>query len=78
MRGFTLIELMIALLLGSVALSAAVGLLSSTLALHRDSLQRTRMNQDLRQLVDVMQRDITRAGSWNAAGAVRAQPIRMT
>jgi prepilin-type N-terminal cleavage/methylation domain-containing protein len=69
-RGFTLIELMIALLLGSIAMSAAIGLLDTTVGLHRDTMLRTRMNQDLRQLVDVMQRDITRAGGWNAASAV--------
>ena len=65
-----MIELMIALLLGSIAMSAALGLLGSTVSLHRDTLLRTRMNQDLRQLVDVMQRDVTRAGAWNAAAAV--------
>ncbi|MDB5968799.1 MAG: hypothetical protein JWQ90_1249 [Hydrocarboniphaga sp.] len=69
-RGFTLVELMIALVLGSVATSAAVALLSSTISLHRDTLQRTRMNQDLRQVFDVMQRDLTRAGAWNVAGAI--------
>lgn len=69
-RGFTLIELMIALALGSVAMSAGIGLLSATISLHRDSLLRTRMNQDLRQLLDVMQRDVTRAGAWNAAAAI--------
>jgi prepilin-type N-terminal cleavage/methylation domain-containing protein len=70
LRGFTLIELMIALALGLVAMSAGVGLLSSTLALHTDTLNRTRMNQDLRQLFDVMQRDMARAGAWNSAGAI--------
>jgi len=68
--GFTLIELMIALALGSIAIAAAVGLLSSTLAMHTGTLHRTRMNQDLRQLLDVMQRDMSRAGAWGVAGAI--------
>lgn len=68
--GFTLLELTIALALGTAALAAAVGLLSTTLSLHAAGLQRTRMNQDLRQLFDAMQRDLSRAGAWGAAGAV--------
>jgi prepilin-type N-terminal cleavage/methylation domain-containing protein len=68
--GFTLVELMIALVLGSAATAAAIGLLSSTLAMYKDTLHRTRMNQDLRQLTDVMQHDLTRAGAWGVAGAV--------
>ncbi len=70
--GFSLVELMIALALGTTVLAGGVGLLVSTLGFSRDLLLRTRSQQDLRLLLDLSLRDLARAGGWRLAGVAAA------
>lgn len=68
--GWTLIELMLSLSLGLVVTGSALGLLMTTLVTSRDALDLVRLNQDVRHLANGMQRDLLRAGYWQAMEAV--------
>ncbi|WP_411886902.1 hypothetical protein [Hydrocarboniphaga effusa] len=68
--GWTLIELMLSLSLGLIVTGSALALLMTTLATSRDALDLVRLNQDVRHLVNSMQRDFLRAGYWQAMDAV--------
>lgn len=60
--GFTLVELMIALVIGLVVLAGAAGIYLTSLRLQNDNLNLVRLTQDMRSMTDVMVRDIRRAG----------------
>ena len=61
-RGFSLIEMMIAVTVGLVVLAGVAQIFASTVNSSGDSLKMARVNQDLRAAMDVMIRDIQRAG----------------
>lgn len=61
-RGFTLAELLVALAIGLVVLAGASSLYLTSLRLENDNLNLARLTQDMRAMVDVMSRDIRRAG----------------
>ncbi|MBI2383660.1 MAG: prepilin-type N-terminal cleavage/methylation domain-containing protein [Gammaproteobacteria bacterium] len=68
--GLTLVELMIALVLGLVVVGAGIRMLSTTLATNTATVRTTRANQDLRGAMTMIARDLVRAGSWGLAAAV--------
>jgi len=73
--GFNLIELMIAILIGLIILSAALGLFVSMMGSNNANLKSIRLNHELRSTMALMTRDIRRAGAnRNAAANVLASP----
>lgn len=72
-RGFTLVELMVGLAVGLLVVAAAAVLLASRIREHRTMLVEARLMQDLRTSMDIITRDLRRAGYWGgAAAAMRA------
>jgi type IV pilus assembly protein PilW len=65
--GFTLIEILIALVLGLIVLSATVGIYITTVNGSRDTLNSVRLNHDLESAMLLMVNDIRRAGYWGLA-----------
>jgi prepilin peptidase dependent protein B len=65
--GFTLIELMIALVLGLIILSATIGIYITTVKGSTDTINSARLNHDLESIMLLMVNDIRRAGYWGGA-----------
>lgn len=65
--GFTLIEIMIAMVLGLIVLSATIGIYVSTVKGSTDTLNSARLNHDLESAMLLMTNDIRRAGYWGLA-----------
>lgn len=65
--GFTLIEIMIALVLGLIVLSATIGIYVSTVKGSTDTINSARLNHDLESVMALMTNDIRRAGYWGGA-----------
>lgn len=61
LRGFTLVELMIALAVSLIVALAAVGFVVSLIKANSENLKVTRLTQELRSLSEVMGREIRRA-----------------
>lgn len=61
-RGFTIIELMVVFLLGSIILAMSVQLATSSQRSYRNDLVRTRLNQNLRSALDLVGIDVREAG----------------
>ena len=61
-RGASLIEAMVGITIGLVIMSGVVALSAQISRTGLDSLKLTRLNQELRTIVDVMSNDIQRAG----------------
>jgi type II secretory pathway component PulJ len=80
--GFGLVELMIGLLVGMIIVGAALSLLTTTMASSNDSIKMTRLDQELRQTMTMLTRDLRRATIWDpAADALRlslAAPLVLT
>lgn len=68
-KGFNLIELMVALTLGLLLLAAVSQIYVNTTGSSHNTLKMARVNQELRAAMDVMVRDIQRAGYYNQATA---------
>ncbi|MCP8688494.1 PilW family protein [Marinobacterium sedimentorum] len=66
-RGFSLIELMIAMLLGLLVSAIVIGMFSMTVGSTKQAVTTIRLNQELRTVMDLMVRDLRRAGYWNGA-----------
>jgi type IV pilus assembly protein PilW len=62
-RGFTMIELMIALVVGLIVSGAAVALVAAMGKSNSDTVRATRLTQELRATVEVIARDMRRARS---------------
>ncbi|SHG84249.1 hypothetical protein SAMN04488068_1615 [Hydrocarboniphaga daqingensis] len=75
-HGFSVTEAIIGLALGLLVITAGIALLTTTLTMHGSAVQRTRMNQDIRQIADALQRDAARAGSWGLAADVASVSMR--
>lgn len=60
--GFSLVELMISVTLGLIVMGGVIGIFASTVKSHSDTLKMTRLHQELRAAMDIMSRDIRRAG----------------
>lgn len=68
--GFGLVELMIGLLVGMIIVAAALSLLTTTMASSNDSIKMTRLDQELRQTMTMLTRDLRRATIWDPAADV--------
>lgn len=74
-NGFTLIELMISLVIGLIIIAAIITMYIAMIRSNSDNLKSIRLNQDLRSLMSLMNRDIRRAGAnRNAAADVISTP----
>jgi len=60
--GFTLIELMVAMVVGLIVAAIAMSMYVSLIRANATSIQVTRLTQSLQGALDVMERDIRRAG----------------
>jgi type IV pilus assembly protein PilW len=67
MKGLTLIELMIAILVGFIVVAAVLTIYFSTVRGSSNTLKLTRLNQDLGVAMLIMSNDIRRAGYWGGA-----------
>lgn len=74
--GFSLIELLIAMVIGLIILSAVLGLFVSMVKSDSDSIKAAQLNQELRGAMSLITRDIRRAGANRnaAADATAATP----
>lgn len=60
-RGFTLIELMIAMAIGLIVVGSAIALMVSVMRANSENMQSTRLTQELRALTDIVMREVRRA-----------------
>ena len=60
--GVTLVELMIGLLVGLIVIAAGMNIFTTSIKGQTDNINLTRLNQDMRAMMDIMVRDIRRAG----------------
>jgi prepilin peptidase dependent protein B len=63
-RGLSMIELMVGLTLGMLVVVGGISLFVNNAVTSRQLNQETRINQDLRAAVDLIARDLRRAGYW--------------
>lgn len=66
-RGFTLIELMIAILIGLLVVGATLTIYLTTIRGSSNTIKQTRLNQDMAVTLSLMANDIRRAGYWGGA-----------
>ncbi|WP_292441039.1 prepilin-type N-terminal cleavage/methylation domain-containing protein [Methylophaga sp.] len=66
-RGFTLIELMIAMVLGLLIVGVTLTVYLSTVRGSSETLKSARLNHDLESAMSLMVNDIRRAGYWGGA-----------
>ena len=60
-RGFSLIELMVSVVLGLLLVAAVLSLVVSVTKTNADTIRSTRLTQELRTLLEVVSREVTRA-----------------
>ena len=65
--GFTLVEIMIALLLGLIVVGATISIYIATVGSSTSTIRSTRLNHDLESAMTLMLNDIRRAGYWGGA-----------
>jgi prepilin peptidase dependent protein B len=65
--GLTLIEIMIALLIGLIIIAATINIYITTIRGSSDTLRSARLNHDLESAMSLMVNDIRRAGYWGGA-----------
>jgi len=70
--GFTLPEILIASVIGMTITAGAISMFASSVGLNSDNLSRIRLNQELQVIMDVMSRDIRRAGYWSDSNDTNA------
>lgn len=61
-RGFNLVELMVAMVAGLLLVAAVISLFATILKANHTAMQTSRLNQEIQLLTDMMARDIQRAG----------------
>lgn len=70
-RGLSIVELMVGIALGLIIVAGAILMAINGISSNRAMLSETRLNQDLRAAIDLIARDLRRAGYWaNAASGV--------
>lgn len=62
-RGFTLVELMVAMVLGLIVIGAVLALVLSMIRANNQTIQATRLTQELRATATVITSELQRAGS---------------
>jgi prepilin-type N-terminal cleavage/methylation domain-containing protein len=72
-RGISLIELMIAMVLGLLVSAIVIGMYGSTIASTKQAMTTIRLNQELRIAMDTIVRDIRRAG-YSSVNDVASNP----
>lgn len=87
-RGLSILELLIGVAIGMVVISGASMLFASNVTSSRLLLAESRLNEDLRNAVDLLTRDLRRAGYWGGAikgtiaiggtSATKENPYRVT
>lgn len=60
--GVTLIELLIGMLIGLIIVAAGISVFVTSFKGQTDNIKLSRLNQDMRSMMDIMERDIRRAG----------------
>lgn len=65
--GFSLVELMVAIVIGLVVVGGVISIFASAVKSHTDNLRMTRLNQELRTTINLMTRELRRAGFWGGA-----------
>jgi Tfp pilus assembly protein PilW len=65
--GFGLVELLVGMAIGMIILAAASTALLSSLTSNRDSIRMSRLDQELRQVMTMISRDVRRATAWDPA-----------
>jgi len=65
--GLGLVELIVAMTIGLVLLTGVLSIFADSLRSNRFATQNSRLNQDLNGVMEVMVRDIRRAGYWGLA-----------
>jgi type II secretory pathway component PulJ len=79
-QGFGLVELMVALVAGLVVVGAVLALVVAIMKSNRQTLQTTRLNQELRATLAVIANDLRRARSvadpLTTAAAINGNPYR--
>ena len=70
-----MLELMIASTIGLIATTGVISLFVYTLKNNSDTLKEIRLHQELRAIMDVISRDIRRAGYWRHADGIRENPF---
>lgn len=66
-RGFGIPEMLIGIAVGMVIVAAAMSLLQVTLRDSNDNIKMARLEQDLRQAMQMITRDLRRASTWDPA-----------
>lgn len=74
--GFGLVELMIGLAVGMIVVAAAMSLLTTTMSSSNDTIKMGRLDQEMRQVMTMLSRDLRRATIWDPAAEVTR--IRLT
>lgn len=74
-NGFSLVELLVSMTIALVVLSSVFSAFSTSVKASATSLKEIRLNQELRVIMDVMARDIRRAGYWSNADGLSANPF---
>ncbi|MDH4060382.1 MAG: hypothetical protein OEU94_06175 [Aquincola sp.] len=67
--GISMVELMVGIAISLIVVAGGLSLLANFTGENRRLLLETRLNQDLRAAMDVVTRDIRRAGYWQGATA---------
>lgn len=65
--GFSLTEMMVALLIGSLLVGSSITILSSTSRHNHQTVSAIRLNQDLQGILEIISNDLRRAGYWSLA-----------
>lgn len=77
-RGFTLIELLIAMSIGMLIIAAALSVFFAMTKSSRITLEVSRLDRDLHNIVNIMTTDIQRAGYWGQAVTSSTNPFMTT
>jgi len=64
MSGFTLVELMISLVLGTIVISGLISVYVSTVTSSNDTLAMSKLSQQTSALMNIITSDVRRAGYW--------------
>jgi len=75
--GLTLIEMMIAILIGLIVMAGTIGVAVTSINTNSDNLQMMRLNQELQAVMTLMTRDTRRAGHWANTDPLFPNPFAM-
>jgi len=74
-KGFSLVELLVSMTIALIALAGVFSVFSHSVQANATSLKEIKLNQELRVILDVMGRDIRRAGYWSQADGFTDNPF---